>query len=101
MIVGGSFRPVSRTAASVLPANTAVLAVSKIDILTRGTVGTKPNAARRITLGDTEATGINSMDNGKWTMENGEWFSLDGRRLTTAPKAKGVYIRNGEKVVVR
>ena len=101
MIVGGSFRPVSRTAASVQPANTAVLAVSKIDILTRGTVGTKPNAARRITLGDTEATGINSMDNGKWTMENGEWFSLDGRRLTTAPKAKGVYIRNGEKVIVR
>ena len=103
MIAGGSFRPVSRTATSVLPANTAVLAVSKIDMLTRSAVGTKPSAARRITLSDSDGgtTGINSMDNGKWTMENGEWYTIDGRKMSQAPKAKGIYIHNGTKYVVR
>jgi hypothetical protein len=103
MIAGGSFRPVSRTATSVLPANTAVLAVSKIDMLTRSAVGTKPSAARRITLSDSDGgtTGINSMDNGKWTMENGEWYTINGRKMSQAPKAKGIYIHNGTKYVVR
>ena len=32
---------------------------------------------------------------------NGEFFTLDGRNLQKAPTAKGVYIRNGRKVVFK
>lgn len=32
---------------------------------------------------------------------SGAWFSLDGRRLSTAPASKGVYIHNGKKVVIK
>lgn len=29
------------------------------------------------------------------------WYSLDGRRLSTAPIRKGIYINNGKKVVIK
>ena len=32
---------------------------------------------------------------------SGAWFSLDGRRLSTAPASKGIYIHNGKKVVIK
>ncbi len=32
---------------------------------------------------------------------NGDWFSVDGKKLNERPKAKGLYIRNGQKVVVK
>ena len=45
------------------------------------------------------ATGITDaleLDNGKL-----EWYSLDGRKLNGAPTAKGLYIVNGRKVLVK
>ena len=47
-------------------------------------------------IGEGEATGIRSMDNGQWTMEN--YFDLSGRRVAK-PTKKGIYILNGRKVV--
>ena len=100
MIVGGRFRPVNRTAATVLPANTAVLAVSKMDILRSGSAGSKPASARRITLGDGETTGIVSLtSDGNDT--DAPWYTLDGRKISTVPTHKGVFIRNGQKVVIK
>ena len=32
---------------------------------------------------------------------SGAWFSLDGRRLSTAPASKGIYIHTGKKVVIK
>jgi hypothetical protein len=29
------------------------------------------------------------------------WYTLDGRRLTGKPTAKGLYINNGRKVVIK
>ena len=29
------------------------------------------------------------------------WFTLDGRRLSTAPVRKGIYIHNGRKVMIK
>ncbi len=29
------------------------------------------------------------------------WFTLDGRRLSSKPTAKGIYINNGHKVVIK
>ena len=33
--------------------------------------------------------------------KNDSWYSLDGRLLDTKPTAKGVYIKNGKKVVIK
>ena len=35
------------------------------------------------------------------TEGNGDWYSIDGKKLNARPKAKGLYIRNGQKVVVK
>jgi hypothetical protein len=53
--------------------------------------------------GDSETTGIVSMDNGQWIMDNeagAQWYSLDGRRISK-PTKKGVYIHKGSKVIIR
>ena len=33
--------------------------------------------------------------------EAGEWYSLDGRRLSGKPARKGIYVKNGQKVVIK
>lgn len=45
------------------------------------------------------ATDIQSMDNGKWTMDN-SWYTIDGRKLNGKPAKKGMYIHNGKKAFV-
>ena len=49
---------------------------------------------------DDHATGIDVIRDGS-SVESDIWHTLDGRRLDTEPTRKGVYIRNGQKVVVR
>ena len=43
------------------------------------------------------------MDNGQWIMDNkaGAWYDLSGRRLSSLPTKKGIYINNGLKVVIK
>ena len=52
---------------------------------------------------DNETTGIMSIENGKWKIENeaDAWYSLDGRKLSSKPTRKGLYIHNGNKVVIK
>jgi hypothetical protein len=33
--------------------------------------------------------------------ENGEWYDLNGRKLNGKPAQKGIYIKNGKKIVVK
>lgn len=49
------------------------------------------------------ATGVIAIDNGQWMMDNeaGAWYDISGRRLDAAPAAKGIYIVNGRKVVIK
>ena len=54
--------------------------------------------ALRIVFGG-DATGIRSMDNGQWTMDN--WYDLNGRKLNGMPTKRGIYVKNGRKVVVK
>lgn len=54
--------------------------------------------ALTISLGDDEATGIRSIDNGKMTIDN-VYYDLSGRRV--AQPTKGVYVVNGKKVVIK
>jgi len=34
-------------------------------------------------------------------VQNNDWFSLDGRKLNGRPTEKGIYIRNGKKIIVK
>ena len=57
-----------------------------------------------LTAGDVgSATGISIVSNdGRSVKDNHDrWFSLDGRRLSGKPTAKGIYIHEGKKVVVK
>ena len=42
-------------------------------------------------------TGINTVDSGELTDDS--WYTIDGKKLSGEPKEKGIYIRNGRKVV--
>ena len=52
-------------------------------------------ASFTVTIG--AATGIHSIDNSQITIDN--WYSVDGVKLQGDPTQKGIYIRNGKKVV--
>ena len=49
------------------------------------------------------ATGIVDIEHGTWNIDHSAdaWYSLDGRRLSGKPSAKGLYINNGNKVVIK
>lgn len=53
-----------------------------------------------IVFGDGDTT---SLDAAKRQTEEGtaNWYSLDGRKLDGTPKAKGLYIMNGKKVIIK
>ena len=61
--------------------------------------------AFNLNFGDDEATGIVSAEanSSLFTLHSSlsEWYSLDGRRLNGKPTAKGIYINNGRKVVIK
>ena len=70
------------------------------------TVGEDASTVRSFNLGfgeGSDETGIESMYNEQCTMNNeaDAWYSLDGRKLDGKPSAKGMYIHNGKKVVVK
>ena len=49
--------------------------------------------------GDSSTTGIRPVESGEGRAES--WYTLDGRRLPSPPVRKGIYIKNGEKIVVK
>jgi hypothetical protein len=55
-------------------------------------------APARLSFGDDETTGISTMHNAQFIMHN-ELFDLQGRKVTKP--AKGLYIKNGKKVVMK
>lgn len=61
------------------------------------------SGARMFSLGDGDATGIVSMEEGRGIKEDGtgEWYSLDGRQLNAQPTRKGIYVKDGKKVVIK
>ena len=65
------------------------------------TVGNIVNSAIVLNFGDGETTGIGSIDNGELRIDNDDWYSLDGRKLDGKPTARGIYINNGKKFVIK
>ena len=53
-----------------------------------------------LSIGDDGTTGIQQIENGA-NIEKTGWYTLDGRRLESAPTRKGLYINNGKKVVIK
>ena len=73
-----------------IPANGVYLEVQAENLRTRGV----------LSIGDDGTTGIQQIENGLNLEKNG-WYTLDGRRLESAPTRKGLYINNGKKVVIK
>ncbi len=59
-------------------------------------------AARRAipVFDDNETTGIINIPM-QQDINNDAWYTLEGRNLQSEPTSKGVYIKNGKKVVVK
>ena len=59
-----------------------------------------------IGFGEDEATGIREMavpasDTSHPGAGSKEWYSIDGRRLSGLPTQKGIYVRNGKKMIIK
>lgn len=50
---------------------------------------------------DGEVTSIETIQSEELRMKSEEWFTLDGRRLNGKPTQRGLYIVNGQKVVIK
>ena len=57
--------------------------------------------AFRLNFGDEEATGILEVSADSKEMTDDAWYSLDGVRLSGKPTQRGIYINNGNKVVIK
>jgi len=57
--------------------------------------------AFRLDFGDEEATGILEVSADSKEMTDDAWYSLDGVRLSGKPTQRGIYINNGNKVVIQ
>lgn len=57
-------------------------------------------SARTLSINGGETT---AMEDVRWQMEegSGDWYSVDGRKLDVKPTKKGVYIKDGRKVVMK
>lgn len=48
-----------------------------------------------------EESGIESVEAAPVADADGAWFTIDGRRLASKPSARGIYIHNGRKLMVK
>ena len=70
------------------------------------TVG-NPTVGARVTSfvmnfgSDDETTGITTTNYANYTNKTDAWYDLQGRRVSGKPTAKGLYINNGKKVVIK
>ena len=64
-------------------------------------IGISNVRAFNLNFGDSETTGIISIENGKLKIENDSWYDLSGRKFDGKPTRKGVYVQNGKKVVIK
>ena len=112
ILSGTSFRPVVADGDTPLTGSRCILFVPKTDVLSYlngqsgATARTRSSASDiryiPIALGS-NTTGIGSLTPDPSPMGEGSeyFYTLDGRRLSGRPTAKGVYIHNGRAVVVR
>ena len=64
----------------------------------------EPGTVRAFVLnfGEDKATGIKDVERSTMNVQRDDaWFMLDGMKLQGKPTKKGLYIRNGRKVVIQ
>ena len=81
-------------AAGTLPAG-------KVYLDLRDTSNPTPAPRLYIVDGDSNTTEIEVVRYQKNNVQNDRWFTLDGRQLQDKPAQKGLYIKNGSKIVIR
>ena len=64
-------------------------------------VNTSPVNAVVLNFGEDETTKITTTNFTNDTNSNDAWYDLNGRKLNGKPTAKGLYINNGHKVVIK
>jgi len=70
--------------------------------VTRGVADILPDCITvRLIGANGEATAIGTMDTKTGEISFDGWYTLDGSRLSGKPSAKGVYINNGKKIVIK
>ena len=64
---------------------------------------TEPAAMTRssIGIGDDGTTAIRRIEGENKLIDDAGWYTLDGRRLQSAPTRKGVYIQNNKKIIIK
>ena len=57
----------------------------------------------RLVNADGTVTAIGTMDTktGEVRFDNDAWYTLDGRRLNSTPGTRGIYIKNGKKIILK
>lgn len=77
------------------------LPAGKVYLDLRDTSNPTPAPRLYIVGGDNNTTEIEDVRYNKEDAQNERWFTLDGRMLQGKPTQKGLYIKNGRKVVIR
>ena len=47
------------------------------------------------------ATDLHQVTSDKQQVQSDEWYTIDGRKLNGKPAAKGIYIQNGQKRIIK
>lgn len=105
------FVPVAASASSKLTGRRYILAIDKVTLLKLLNGSGSPSPARAasstgrvwtfpVMVGG-NSNGITNLTIDTDSPDNGNWYSIDGRRLNTAPRTKGVYIHKDKVVVVK
>ena len=103
------------TNGSVISGNDGEVCTVKVNVSSNMAAGKHPIILKEIAISDVnaqshdvdmvkstivikqQATGIGSVENGEGADDT--WYSIDGKKLNGEPTKKGIYIRNGKKVV--
>ena len=78
-----------------------ILPVGKVYLDLRDTSDPTPAPRLYIVGGDNNTTEIEDVRYKEEEVQNERWFTLDGRMLQGKPTQKGLYIKNGSKIVIR
>ena len=76
---------------------------SGVRAMTRGEVEVPESIIVRFVNSRGETTAIGELDTntGEVTIDREGWYDLNGRRLPSKPTKKGLYINNGQKIVIK
>ena len=77
------------------------LPAGKVYLDLRDTPNPTPAPRLYIVGGDNNTTEIEDVRYKEENVQNERWFTLDGRMLQGKPTQKGLYIKNGSKIVIR